>query len=424
MENKRYKMRLIEQQIQTHLEVVGAVLIEGPKYCGKTWTGKALANSVFPLNDSADGQNNRQLAILRPSYVLEGKQPRLIDEWQEVPALWDAVRSKVDETGEKGQFILTGSNSVDKSSYMHSGTGRFARIRMRPMSLFESGESSGEISLLAICEGKAPDCFTGAVDLDSLLECILIGGWPSLMDASAKEGELAAKNYIRSVIDEDLSRIDKVKRDKHKFELLLRSLARNEATTATNATIQRDIKEKDHNDISINTIMDYFGVLRSLFLIENIPPFSSNIRSSLRLKQSEKRHFVDPSLPCALLGLTKEKMLGDLELTGFLFESLVERDLLIYCDAIGAKLFHYQDYKNKEIDAVIEMDDGSWCAFEIKLGAHQIDAAAANLLKINEEIEKEGGKKAKTLCVICGLTSAAYMRADGVYVVPITSLKN
>ena len=208
------------------------------------------------------------------------------------------------------------------------------------------------------------------------------------------------------------------------MRMLLKSLARNESTTLTNKTLKNDVKEKDFDDINIDTITDYLNLFNKLYLIENIPPFASKLRSSLRVKQSEKRHFVDPSLACALLNLTKEKLLNDLEFLGFLFESLVERDLLTYVSSFNAKLYYYQDYENNEMDAIIELEDGSWCGFEIKLGAHQIEEAANNLIEINESIKKQGGAPAKSLCVICGLTNAAYKRPDGVYVVPITSLKD
>ncbi len=419
-----YKRRTIDKKLDVYLETFGAVLIEGPKWCGKTWTSLYHSNSEFLLADSKGNFNNKKLAIMNPDLALEGKTPRLIDEWQEVPAIWDAVRSKIDFSNGKGQFILTGSASVNKSRYIHTGTGRIARLRMRPMSLFESGKSDGKISLNDICNNRAGGCFTGDVNLKDIIDYVLIGGWPSSVNLKTETGILISREYVKSVINEDIYKIDDAKRDKRKIELLLKSLARNESTTVTNTTLKKDVKDKDSDDINIDTIADYLNVFNNLYLLENIPPFSSNLRSSLRLKQSEKRHFVDPSLPCALLNLTSEKLMGDLELLGFLFESLVDRDLLTYVESFGAKLFHYQDYRNHEMDAVIELEDGSWCGIEIKLGANQIEDAANNLLKINNLIIKEGGKPAKSLCVICGLTNAAYRRPDGVYVVPITSLKD
>lgn len=423
MENREYKPRIIDKAIEIYLDIFPAILIEGPKWCGKTWTSKYNCKSEFLLADPKGNFNNKKIAELNPDLALDGDNPRLIDEWQEVPAIWDAVRGRVDMSNKRGQFILTGSTTIDKNRYIHTGTGRIARLKMRPMSLYEKGLSDGKISLKDVCNNEMKDTFTNDVDLQKIIDLILIGGWPFVDNFNVKQGMLIAKEYVKSIINEDIYKIDNVKRDKHKIELLLMSLARNESTTITNKTLKNDIKEKDFDDINVDTISDYLNVFNKLYITENIPPYSNNIRSSLRIKQSEKRHFVDPSLPCALLNLSKEKLINDLELLGFLFESLVERDLYTYAEAIDAKLYHYQDYANNEIDAVIELNDGSWCAFEIKLGANQIDNAALNLIKINNSIEKNGGKPAKTLCVICGLTNAAYKRKDGVYVIPITSLR-
>lgn len=351
-------------------------MIEGPKWCGKTWTSLFHSNSEFLIADSKGNFNNKKLALMNPDLTLNGERPRLIDEWQEVPAIWDAIRSRVDFTNEKGQFILTGSATINKSSYIHSGTGRIAHLKMRPMSLYESGNSDGKISLKDICNNSANDYLTGDVSLKNIIDYILIGGWPSSIGLPIENGILIPREYVKSIINEDIYKVDNVKRDKRKVELLLKSLARNESTTVTNTTLKKDIKDKDFDDINVDTISDYLNLLNSLYILENIPPYSNNIRSSLRLKQSEKRHFVDPSLPSALLNLTEEKLLNNLELLGFLFESLVERDLLTYTESINAKLYHYQDYNNNEMDAVIELEDGSWCGIEIKLGANQIEDAA------------------------------------------------
>lgn len=424
MDLPNYKKRIIDEQVDTYLGTFGAVLIEGPKWCGKTWTAKKHSNSEFLLTDPKGNFNNKSLALMDPSFVLEGATPRLIDEWQEVPALWDAVRGWVDTHPASGQFLLTGSATINKHRYIHTGTGRIARLKMRTMSLYESGYSSGLVSLEDICNNVAPNVMTGEVQLKDLIRYILLGGWPLVTDSSIEKGLLIAKEYVKSVLNEDIYKIDDVERDSHKVELLLRSLARNEATTASNAILVKDIKDKDFDDVNVDTLANYMDILKNLHLIENIPPYSSKFRSGIRVKQSEKRHFVDPSLPCALLGLTEKKLLGDLELLGFLFESMVERDLWTYTESFGAKLFHYQDYKNNEMDAVIELPDGAWCGVEIKLGANKIDEAAENLLRIQDAIKASNGKTAQALCVICGLANAAYRRPDGVYVVPITALKN
>lgn len=367
---------------------------------------------------------NRQLAQMSPLLVLEGETPRLIDEWQEVPQLWDAVRYKVDQSGNKGQFILTGSATPNHKGILHSGAGRIAKLRMRPMSLFESGNSSGDISLKDICEGRIEPKISGEVDLRKLIDFIIRGGWPANQETTLKQAAYLPIQYIRAVLDDDVYRIDNVKRDKHKMELLLRSLARNEATTVTNKKLKNDIKEIDDEDIDVETVSAYLDVFQRLFLTDNQKPFEAKLRSSIRIKQAEKRHLSDPSLAAALLNATPEMLLNDLNTLGFLFEALCERDLKIYAESFDAELYHYQDYNNNEMDAVIAMPDGKWCGFEIKLGANQIDMAAENLIKIKNEIKASGGIAPDSLCVICGLSNAAYQRTDGVFVVPITALRN
>lgn len=425
MIRKDYKPRVIDETIEQYLKTFGAICIEGPKWCGKTWTSSHHSNSEIYIGDPSGNFQNRTLAQMSPELVLDGKSPRLIDEWQEVPPLWDAVRHKVDESGGKGQFILTGSATPNHKGIMHSGAGRIARIKMHTMSLYESGDSSGEISLAELCNGNFTPTMTGEVYINDLIEYIIKGGWPANVDIPAEQAALLPLQYIDAIIEDDVYRIDGVKRNKEKMKLLLRSLARNESTTVTNSVLAKDIKEIDDVNIDKDTVAEYLDIFKRLFIIDNQRPFAANIRSSVRVKQAEKRHFCDPSIACALLKATPHMLINDLQTLGFLFEALCERDLKIYAESFGASLYHYQDYDNKEIDAVIELSNGEWCAFEIKLGANQIDEAAKNLLDINKKIEKDPkGKPAKVLCVICGLSNAAYKRPDGVYVVPITALKN
>lgn len=425
MRRSDYKPRVIDQKVKEYLSAFGAICIEGPKWCGKTWTSSYHCNSEFYLGDPSGNFQNRQLAEMSPALVLDGDKPRLIDEWQEVPPIWDAVRFKVDEIPKKGQFILTGSATPNHKGILHSGAGRIAKLRMRPMSLYESGHSSGKISLKELCAGNMESVMTGEVGLTNLIELIIRGGWPGNLDLSLEQAALLPTEYLNAVINDDVYRIDGVRRDTFKMQQLLRSLARNESTTASNKTLIRDMKTVDDGDIDSNTISAYLDIFKRLFITDNQPPFSVGIRSSVRVKQAEKRHFADPSLACALLKATPAGLLNDLETLGFLFEALCERDLRIYAESFGANLYHYQDYKNQEIDAVIELSGGSWCAFEIKLGANQIDAAAANLLKIKKQIEEDpNGSPPAVLCVLCGLANAAYRRSDGVFVVPITALKN
>lgn len=425
MIRKDYKPRVIDETIEQYLKTFGAICIEGPKWCGKTWTSSHHSNSEIYIGDPSGNFQNRTLAQMSPELVLDGKSPRLIDEWQEVPPLWDAVRHKVDESGGKGQFILTGSATPNHKGIMHSGAGRIVRIKMHTMSLYESGDSSGEISLAELCNGNFTPTMTGEVYINDLIEYIIKGGWPANVDIPAEQAALLPLQYIDAIIEDDVYRIDGVKRNKEKMKLLLRSLARNESTTVTNSVLAKDIKEIDDINIDKDTVAEYLDIFKRLFIIDNQRPFAANIRSSVRVKQAEKRHFCDPSIACALLKATPHMLINDLQTLGFLFEALCERDLKIYAESFGASLYHYQDYDNKKIDAVIELSNGEWCAFEIKLGANQIDEAAKNLLDINKKIEKDPkGKPAKVLCVICGLSNAAYKRPDGVYVVPITALKN
>lgn len=424
MDKKEYKPRLIDKTISDYLDTFGALLIEGPKWCGKTWTGEYHSNSAFYLDDPRDNFQNRQIALTSIEDTLEGDNPRLIDEWQEVPAYWDAIRYKVDNNTAKGQYILTGSTVVDKTKIKHSGAGRIARLKMRPMSLYESGKSSGDVSLKDICNGKLKSKLTGEVKLKNLIDYVCRGGWPANQSIDINKALLLPKEYIKATLNDDIYKVDEIKRDRHKMELLLRSLARNESTTVTNNTLKKDIKDIDSEDINKETVADYINVLDKLFLIDNQKPYGSTLRSSTRVKQAEKRHFCDPSLAVALLNATPEMLINDLNTFGFLFESLVERDLRIYAESFDGQLYHYQDYEGNEMDAVIVLPNGEWCGFEIKLGAHEIDEGASNLIKIKNKILADKKKAPNALCVICGKSNAIYKREDGVFVLPITALKN
>ncbi len=420
---KGYKTRLIDARVSEYLETFGAVCIEGPKWCGKTWTAQNHAQSKINIGDPEQNFQNRTLAELSPTTVLKGGVPHLIDEWQEVPPLWDAVRFQVDQSREKGLFILTGSSTPKRKGILHSGAGRIARLRMRPMSLFESDDSSGDVSLSRLFEGQCDPVLIGDVDLERLAHLIVRGGWPGGLQA--KNSSAISKEYIKAILEEDAHRADDVKRNVAKLRLLLRSLARNESTTASDATLKKDIKVIDEEDIDSKTITDYLDLFNRLFLIDDQPPFAPSKRSSLRIKQSAKRHLSDPSLSAALLDMTETDLINDLPTFGFLFEALCERDLKIYAESLGGRLYHYQDYGNKEIDAIVELPDGRWGAFEIKLGANQIDAAAQGLVKMrNSFISKKAGLPPSFLAVICGLSNSAYQRKeDGVFVFPITALK-
>lgn len=423
-DKREYKRRVIDKTIERYLQVSGAICIEGPKWCGKTWTSAFHSNSEFLVGNPANNFSNRQLAELNPSMILQGATPRLIDEWQEVPSIWDATRAEVDYRHKKGQIILTGSSTPKTKGIMHSGAGRIVRLRMNTMSLYESGDSSGKVSLFDICNGNLTMQMLEEVSLERLAFYIVRGGWPENISVDEDKAHLMPRSYMQTVIEEDINNLDdEIEYNRHKVELLLRSLARNETTTVSDSSLLKDIIEQDNESMSRNTIAKYLQALSRLFIFNNQMPYSPNLRSSLRVKQAEKRHFSDPAMACALLNITPEKLLNDINTFGFLFEALVERDLAVYAQSFGGKLFHYQDYKNNEIDAVIELENGDWCAFEIKLGAKKIDEGAENLVKVCSDIEQNGGKPPKVKCVICGLSNAAYVRPDGVFVVPITALK-
>ena len=425
MENNEYLPRVADVLITEYLKAFRAVCIEGPKWCGKTWTAQHHAASQYLIADPADNFAARERVALDLNFAFAGEEPHLIDEWQEFPQLWDATKFHVDKSSRTGQIILTGSSTPNEKGEMHTGTGRIVSFRMRPMSLWESGHSGGEVSLRDVCEGD----FSGVVatrrmELQMLIELILRGGWPGTVKLPFEHAVKTPAAYARQIIDRDVHRVDGIRRDKHKIELLMRSLARNEATTAGVTTLKQDISEADGILIEDNTINSYLDALGRLFVLENQRPFASAMRSGLRIKKAEKRHFCDPSIAAALLKATPAKLLKDLRTLGFLFEALVERDLRTYAEAFGGELYHYQDYANREVDAVIEMPDGEWTAIEIKLGLNQEEAAAENLKKISAQIAAAGGRPPKNLVVIVGMSSAAYRRADGVVVCPLNALKS
>lgn len=422
---EKYKIRLIDETISSNLQIFGAVCIEGPKWCGKTWTSLNHAQSAIFIGDPERNFQNRTLAMLEPKAVLNGEHPRLIDEWQEVPTLWDAVRFEVDKTAIRGQFILTGSSTPKTKGILHSGTGRIDKIRMRTMSLYESNDSSGEVSLMDLFSNSITVKQTKHTSLEKLIEFVVRGGWPMSMGLPENQYIKIPQSYIESIISDDLEKLDGIRRDKNKVRALLKSLARNESTLASYKVLRNDILEFESETVGEELIPTYLDVFERMFLIENQPAFNPNYRSKTRVAKSPKRHFTDPSLAVAALGLSPMMLYHDLAFFGFLFEALVIRDLRIYADVYGGKVFHYKHFDtNHELDAVIELRDGRWIAIEVKLGANQIDEAARKLLKVNEYFKKDKNvKKPSALVVICGLTDIIYQREDGVIVVPITCLK-
>ncbi len=408
-----YLTRIIDSILPTYLQAFGAVNIQGPKGCGKTSTAKRYAQSSFFVDDPGKNFQNRALATLEPSLILQGEHPRLIDEWQEVPPLWDGVRMAVDRLGFTGHFILTGSMKADQKKYFHSGAGRFGRLKMWSMSLFESGDSSGIVSLNALMEGSMASTMIDDVRLKTLATLILRGGWPQNIGVDPPQ----IAQHLPTIIDEGIKKVDDRRRNQEKLYCLLRALARNESRVISNAALKKDMHVVEGKSVDEDTITNYLDFLDALYLLENQSPF--NPISRLRSKRGEKRHFTDPSFAASLLGITEEnQLINDIETFELLFEALCIRDLRIYANSFGGELYHYQDYGNNEIDAIVALPNRTWAAFAIVLGAHQIDEAAEKLIKLNAEFKRP----ASVLGIVCGLTSAAFTLPSGVHVIPITAL--
>jgi len=414
-----YIRRLADQELLKNLAFSGAVLIQGIKGSGKTETALQIAKS----HTRFDIDKNVPLQMeVDPFELLEGTTPRLIDEWQEYPEIWNYIRHAVDDRKQKGQFILTGSANPEERAKLHSGAGRFAVMKMRPLSLFESGLSTGEVSLKALMEGTSQKSKIVDFHIKTLAETISIGGLPNLVGESCAEALHFMRNYIKLIAEVDVSRVGDKKRDPIKVTKLLQSLARNTATLVTMTTLSQDVSGSDGGSISNETVSEYIEVLERLMIVEQLPAWSCHLRSSATLRKSPKRFFVDPAIAVAALGLTPEKLLQDLNYFGLLFESQVMRDLRIYAENIDGAVFHYRDSDNLETDAIIEMPDGNWGAFEVKLGIGAVDEAAKNLLKLKDKINTKKTRLPATLTVITA-NGFAHHRKDGVSVVPISTLR-
>ncbi|MDQ0567753.1 ATP-binding protein [Mycoplasma yeatsii] len=427
MKNDNYKPRIMDKVIQRYLSIAGAICVEGPKWCGKTWTSRHNSKSEFLVGSPYNNFANRKLANFNPELVLDGEYPKMIDEWQEAPALWDATRAKVDQIGEKGLFILTGSATPKYKGILHSGAGRIVSLRMSPMTLYESEDSVGIVSLKEICskDFNPKPTYVKELDYEQLSYLIVRGGWPNNIDSSIDNCDVTVKSYTKTILKQELVDENDNKYSPEKIELILKSLARNTSTTISERSIVKDISQNENNStISRPTLTKYLDFLNSMFLFDNLKPFSLDVRSSLRVKQKDKRYFCDPSLTCALLDLSPAKIQRDLNLYGLLFESLVVRDLKVYSRAMDAKIYHYQDYLDNEIDVVIELKDGDWCAFEIKLGSNKVDEAAETLNKTISNIIKNNNRPPILKCVIVGFGNVIYKREDGILVVPINALKD
>jgi len=418
----QYLKRLSDERLELLLRSMGAVLIEGPKWCGKTRSAEEFAESSLYLQDP-EGSKERMLALqVRPSSLLEGETPRLLDEWQQAPELWNAVRFEVDKRRKRGQFILTGSVSPKRTDDMHTGTGRIGRLRMRTMSLFETGDSTGQVPLSGLFDGADVD---GASDISLERMAFLInrGGWPAVAREEDEAVALTvASSYLESVVNQDISAPDDVLRRPDRVRALVRSLARNVSSEARNSTILRDLEANDES-LSPVTVDSYIEALRRIFVLEDLPAWSAKLRSKTAIRTAAKRHFADPSIAAAALKAAPGRLLRDLNTFGLLFESLCVHDLRVYADSLGGSVRHYRDKSGLEVDAIVQLDDGRWGAAEIKLGAGQIESAAENLLKLKGKVDEERAGEPSFLMVLTA-TERAFRMGNGVAVVPLGCLRN
>ena len=422
-----YRPRIADSMLAARLRRKGAVLIEGPKWCGKTTTAEQQAASILYMADPVRMQQNLQAAKLNVSQLLSGQTPRLIDEWQIAPSLWDSVRFEVDHRSGFGHFILTGSSVPPSSNEIfHSGTGRFAKLTMRTMSLYESGDSSGEVSLADFFNLEAQQSIMGnsRIDIHRLAYLICRGGWPGALEMDEQDALASAFDYYDVVCDTDISRVDNVVRDPQRVRLLMRSYARHQGTMATVGTILADLKANEESSLSDNTVYDYIKALKKIFVIEDMPAWNPNLRSKTAIRTSDNRYFIDPSIATAALGVSPNDLINDLETMGLFFETLAIRDLRIYADALDGQVYHYRDKNGLECDAILHLRNGSYGLVEIKLGGDNlIEDGAANLKKLRDDIDTSHMQAPAFLMVLTGLGDFPYRRDDGVFVVPIGCLK-
>lgn len=418
METIKYYPRICDEVLSRKLQLTGATLVIGPKWCGKTETALQAAGSVIYIQ--SDPQF-KETGKLMPSLLLEGETPRLIDEWQEVPELWNAVRHSVDQRKKQGQFILTGSATPRDEVMAHSGIGRISRIQMRPMSLYESEESTGSVSLKALFDGGQEIASVGTMDIPQLAYAICRGGWPGAVTLPTN-GELLAREYTDMLVEADIRNLDGMERNPHRVRQVLRSLARNISTLTTASTILEDVRA---NDITINerTLDNYLNAMRRLFVVEDVPAWSPSLRSRTTIRTSVKRQLADPSIATAVMRVDVNGLLHDLNTFGFLFESLCTRDLRVYAQANDGEIFHYRDKDQLEVDLIVSLNDGRWAGIEVKLGEHQADEAAANLIQLKNKVDTSRIGEPSFLMVLTG-GKFAYQRKDGVMVVPVACLKD
>ncbi|MFA5137776.1 MAG: DUF4143 domain-containing protein [Elusimicrobiota bacterium] len=412
-----YQKRIVESELARKLASTGAVVIEGPKACGKTATARQVAASEVLLDVDAAA---RQAISVDPALVLAGKTPRLIDEWQVEPSIWNHIRRTVDDRAKPGQFILTGSSVPADEITRHGGAGRLTRLRMRPMALAETGHSTGAVSLKDVLQGKVSRSPDPGLTIADITERISVGGWPGLLGRSLGESLQAVRDYLEEIRRVDVERVGKRHHDPERLGRLLHSLARNQATYASVATLAADTGGGE-GPIKERTAQEYLDALSRLMITEDLPPWAPHLRSKSRVRSAPKRLFVDPSLAVAALRANPQQLLKDLNLLGFLYESLVIRDLRVYAQAADAQVLQYRDNTGLEVDAIVETADGHWAAFEIKLGSGMVDEGAANLLKFSQRVDVSKRGKPSTLAVVVG-SGYGYVRPDGVAVIPIGAL--
>ncbi|GHT84532.1 ATPase AAA [Spirochaetia bacterium] len=414
-----YRPRILDAELKQYLKAFGGVLLTGPKMCGKTWTGlNQAASSVY-----IDDEDNFRRASITPDLVLEGDYPRLVDEWQVVPHLWDKARRIIDRVHRPGLFIFTGSAVPALEKTLHSGVGRFVNLQMRPMSLFESGDSSGAVSLGALFNGEKIKPAASSLDFKKAVHLICRGGWPAGLWVTGEAALSIPRGYLSMIIESDISRVDGVTRSPDKVRLFLRSFARNSATMAGAAVLIKDMREhEEKGNISADSVDSYLNALKQIFIIDEQQAWQPSLRSKTRLRTSPKRHFIDPSLAAAAMDASPEILIRDPKTAGFLFESLCYRDLQIYAAALHGKVYHYRDEKNLEVDAVIQLDDGNWAAVEVKLGDFEFDMAAKHLLELKRKMTEQNDR-CIFLLILTATGGAAYTRDDGVHVVPLDCLK-
>ena len=423
---KKYRKRIADDILARKLEGKGAVLIEGPKWCGKTTTAEQIAASILYMDEPEKKEQNIVMSELNPKRLLKGAAPRLIDEWQIAPKLWDAIRFEVDHRGELGQFVLTGSAvPVDTKEITHSGTGRFTWLTMRPMSLYESGDSTGEVSLKDLFDGAREIDGASELDIDRLAFLVCRGGWPQAVDMRDEIALDQAMDYYDAVVRSDINRADGVQKNTEKVRRLMRSYARNQGSQVPNTVLAQDVSANDESSMSDETVASYINALRKIFVVEDMPAWNPNLRSKTAIRSSDTRYYIDPSIAAAALGIGPKDLMNDLKTFGFLFETLCIRDLRVFADALNGEVYHYRDKDGQECDAVIHLKNGKYGLIEIKLGGDKlIEEGAASLKNMEAKIDTDKMNVPSFLMVLIGIGDYAYRRQDGVYVVPIGCLKN